>query len=66
MYQEAYVALEAIRQGEAGRLIGKDHWVKAFKACSWAVETAGGLALTAQGLEACEDLAKTYRRARAA
>jgi hypothetical protein len=66
MYQEAYFALEAIRLSELGRLMGREHWIRAFKACSWAVETGEGLALTPQGLEACEDLAKTYRRARAA
>jgi hypothetical protein len=66
MYQEAFYALEAIRLGELGRLTGREHWIRAFKACSWAVEGAEGPALTAQGLEACEDLAKTYRRARAA
>jgi hypothetical protein len=61
MYREAYHALEAIRLEQFGRLEGRDRWVKAFKACRWAVQTERGLALTDAGTAACQDFAKRYR-----
>ena len=61
IYREAYHALEAIRLEQFGRLEGRGHWIDAFKACRWVVQTERGLALTDAGTAACQDLAKLYR-----
>jgi hypothetical protein len=66
MYREAYYALEAIRLKQFGRLEGRDHWVDAFKACRWVVQTEHGLALTGPGTAACQDLAKRHGKKLAA
>ena len=66
MVEEAYWTLEAVRTGERWRLVGRERWVAALKACRWLVETEQGPTLTEEGFEACDDLAARYRSARAA
>ena len=58
MVDEAYRALEAVKRGNTGDLAGGIRWVDAFKVIGWAVDTAGGPALTSAGREACEEMAR--------
>ena len=55
MDDEAFAVLEAI--GRSGRTDSAEHqhWIKAFKAIRWVVQTEAGLALTPAGRRACDD-----------
>ncbi len=61
MYDEAYLALDAICKG--ADLAGREHWVTAFKAIRWAVETRDGVELTSAGRQAHEDMASERKSA---
>lgn len=57
MYEEAFVVLDTISRG--ADLDSDDHtrWVSALKAIQWVIETHSGLALTAAGRRARDDMA---------
>jgi hypothetical protein len=61
MYNEAYLALEAIRRSDQEALCRRDHWLKAFRAIRWIIDTDEGPALTEAGLQARDDLAVRRR-----
>jgi hypothetical protein len=62
MDDEAYLALDAVRQGKFAGLAGRDHWLKAFKTIKWVVETESGPVLTPAGLQAHDDVANRRRK----
>ncbi|HEX4179874.1 MAG TPA: hypothetical protein VHY32_03715 [Caulobacteraceae bacterium] len=57
MDDEAYAALEAVARSGDGDLSAHQRWIKAFKAIRWIVRTEAGLALTAAGRQARDEMA---------
>jgi hypothetical protein len=57
MDDEAFVALEAIGRSQSLDEAGHQHWIKAFKAIRWVVQTEAGLALTTAGRQARDEMA---------
>ena len=57
MDDEAFVALEAIGRSQSLDEAGHQHWIKAFKAIRWVVQTEAGLALTSAGRQARDEMA---------
>jgi len=55
--ESAFQVLEALAEG--ARALGPEHdaWIKAFKEIRWVVQTSDGLALTADGRNARDEMA---------
>jgi hypothetical protein len=65
MNDEAFVTLEAIGRSASLDEAMHQHWIKAFKAIRWVVQTEAGLALTPAGRQARDEMA-TLRNGAAA